>query len=268
MPRRRASTTDAPRGTYEGYWKEEETRFLRENYTIMSDKDIGDLLGKTPGAVARRRQFLGLLREPAKRNWTIEEVMYLQENWGSKTLRRIANHLDRTPDAVRNRAKREGLGRQISDGELLNKEQITAMMGLQCREVVDRWIDHGLRVCKTCIGAKGKGKHRTFVVTFKNLLEFLQEHPEEWDSRRVERYALGIEYDWLVKKREEDERKNPLPRGWSAHELSVLRSRVERMQPYDKIAADLDRTVTAVRSMAHKRGYCVRHIKKPCAAGV
>ena len=39
---------------------------------------------------------------------------------------------------------------------------------------------------------------------FEDLLSFLETHPDLWDARRVELYALGGEYDWLKEKRKAD----------------------------------------------------------------
>ena len=36
------------------------------------------------------------------------------------------------------------------------------------------------------------------------LLAWLRSHPERWDSRKVELYALGPETDWIMEKRERD----------------------------------------------------------------
>lgn len=254
-PARRAATTDEPRGSYSGYWTAEENAFIRNNYTIMSDKDMAQLLGKTVKSVRAHRNYMGLLRQDPKREWTIEEVMYLQDNWGYKTADTIARHLKRTPIAVITRAKIEGLGAQLSDGDLLSKERITTMMGLKNREIIDRWIDAGLPVRKKSIRGTKNVQHWTFVIKFGDLLKFLQEHPEEWDSRRVEPYALGIEYDWLKKKREEDKNKAPIGRRWTEAELSLLKSRTARKLPYSEIARDLNRSVKSVRAMSHRMGY-------------
>lgn len=258
---RRKADTDKPRGTWEGYWTEEENRFIRENYTVMSDQDMADLLGKTRKAVRSHRSYMGLLRQETNTPWTIEEVMYLDANWGHKTLRKIAKHLGKTEQAVRDKAKQGGYGRQINGDEMLNKEQVCKLMGLECREVVDRWIEAGLPVVKMMIGVNVKKGRRTFIIKFDDLLEFLEEHPEQWDSRRLPEYALGIEYDWLRAKRQADSQRVPLPREWTKTELSLLKSRVARKIPYKDIARDLGRSVTAVRSMAYNKGYCVRHIQ-------
>ena len=39
---------------------------------------------------------------------------------------------------------------------------------------------------------------------FSDLLEWLRCHQELWDSRKIEPYGLGVEYEWLKEKRKRD----------------------------------------------------------------
>lgn len=254
MPERRASKTDEPRGTWEGYWKREETEFLRDNYKAMSDSDIAKILGKTTKSVKSHRNYLGLLHGTNRKPWTIEEVTYLIENWGEKTIHQIAKNLGRTPAAVKTRAIKEGLGRQLGNGELLCKEQIADMMGYRRRETVDDWIQKGLKARYKSISL-GKRQSGSYIIKFSDLLYFLEHNQDAWDSRRLPKYGLGVEYEWLKKKREKDSHRPIMQRNWTTRELDYLKIWVGQKRPYKEIAKELGRTVTGVRSMSARMGY-------------
>lgn len=230
----------------------------------MSDKDMAHCLCRTCSQVRKHRVYMGLLRAQGCRRWTKEEDAYLEDNWGDKTAPEIARKLGRTTTSVISRAKLSGLGAQTGNDELMTKEDVTIILGLKRRETIDDWEKLGLKVKKKSIREPGKYKRtrKTWLIRFSDLLEWLEAHQDKWDSRRIPEYGLGVEYDWLKEKRKADKEKSPLPRKWTDYELSVLKARVARMDPYKDIARDLGRTVVSCRGMAYQRGYCVRHCGK------
>jgi hypothetical protein len=44
-------------------------------------------------------------------------------------------------------------------------------------------------------------------IVFEDFIEFLKNNQKEWDGSRVEYYALGYEFDWLIEKRKKDKRR-------------------------------------------------------------
>lgn len=125
-----------------------------------------------------------------KRTWTREQVETLREFWGSRTYSYIANKTGHTETAVRLKAKRMGLGPVKDASEYMCAREVARMMGIDVHTVTDYWIKKlGLR----CRRIKGKNRTLWILIRHNDLMEFLREHEELWDSRRIEPYALGME---------------------------------------------------------------------------
>lgn len=136
------------------------------------------------------------------KSWTPNELERLHELWGVKTVPEIAKLFGRSINAVKIKAVRRGLLSQARSGEMMSARAVSELLGVDIHTVCDWWIlKCGLKAKKKCLGVS---KQTTTIIMFEDLLAWLREHDELWDSRRVEPYALGIEYDWLVEKRGRD----------------------------------------------------------------
>ncbi len=134
-------------------------------------------------------------------NWTPAEVEQLRGLWGIKTVPQIAKIMKRSENGIKVKSKRLKLGAFKDSSEYLPARQVSDLLGVDCHCVTDYWIPkQGLKFKK--INPWG-GKSFTYI-NISTLLEWLKEHPDKWDSRRVELYALGKEPDWLKKKRKDD----------------------------------------------------------------
>lgn len=136
------------------------------------------------------------------RKWTSAELEYLQNNWGEKTIPQLAEKLNRSINAIKVKSTRLGLIGQRWYGEMMSANKVAELMRVDLHTVTDYWIAKcGLKASRRQIGASQK---KYLIIKFKNLLSWLQNNQEAWDSRRLDKYALGQEYDWLVKKRKVD----------------------------------------------------------------
>lgn len=101
-------------------------------------------------------------------------------------------------------------------------------MGLRGYDKVLTWIRYGLPATKCLPSASyatkkpKKGAGYRYIIKFDDLLEWLEAHQDMWDSRTVEEYALGVEYDWLVAKRQQDKNKPLEYTYWTVGELARL----------------------------------------------
>lgn len=136
------------------------------------------------------------------RNWTPEELTYIREVWGEKTVPEIAAKLGRSINAVKIKTVRLGYTGQKWAGEMMSARKVAELLGVDVHAVIDYWIPKcGLKAKAKRLGVS---KRTTTIIMFEDLLSWLQEHQDLWDSRRVPEYALGIEYSWLKKKRKAD----------------------------------------------------------------
>jgi hypothetical protein len=108
----------------QGAWTDEDMRFLRENYTKLSIKEIAERMGRSPGAVqqqasiskikkyrphASREVGISNLGGILNNGWTTDEISYLRENHATKTAREMALELGRSTKAVENQIIRSGI---------------------------------------------------------------------------------------------------------------------------------------------------------------
>ena len=185
-------------------WTEEEDLFIQAHWQEMSDEELAIAVGHTLAATRARRGRLGLRhRQSFKgKDWSKEELDYIREVWGEKTVPEIAKKLGRTINAVKIKAQRMGYTGQKWYGEMMSARKVSELLGVDVHTVCDYWIPKcGLRGKAKRLGAS---KKTTTIIMFEDLLKWLKTHQELWDSRRVEQFGLGAEYDWLKEKRKED----------------------------------------------------------------
>ena len=180
------------------------------------------------------------------RSWTFEELSYVREVWGEKTIPEIAAKLGRSINAVKVKTVRLGYTGQKWSGEMMSARKVSELLGVDVHAVIDYWIPKcGLKAKAKRLGTS---KKTTTIIMFEDLLSWLQDHQDLWDSRRVEAYALGIEYKWLKEKRKRD---NELParrlQKWTAYEdqqLIILFKRGDKTKT--EIAKILNRSYSSV----------------------
>ena len=189
------------------YWTPEQDQFLRDHWQKMSDEEMAANVGHPLTSTKARRGKLGLYERKGYRgkDWSQEELDYIREVWGQKTIPEIAKKLGRSINAVKVKTQRMGYTGQKWYGEMMSARKVSELLGVDVHTVCDYWIPK--------CGLKGKAKRlgetkkTTTIIMFEDLLEWLEAHQDLWDSRRVEMFGLGAEYDWLVEKRKADAQK-------------------------------------------------------------
>lgn len=180
------------------------------------------------------------------KRWSDEEILFLQELWGSKTIPQIAKIMNRSENAIKVKSTRLGLGTFADSSEYMCARKWSDLLGIDCHAITDYWIAK-LNLKHRRIAPRGG---RKFVyIKCTDMLEFLKSHPDIWDSRRVDLYALGTEPDWLSKKRKQDQASLPARKAqkWTENEDRQLISlfKTGRMT-YRQIGERLGRSERAV----------------------
>lgn len=176
--------------------------------------------------------------------WSEKDIEYLCDNWGDKPVPQIAKKLGRTVNAIVLKAKRMNLGNQMDSGSMINARRASYLLGIDVHTITDYWIpQYGLKAKKKNIRYD---KFQT-IIKFDDLITWLKNNQNKWDSRKVEQYALGCEFDWLKEKRKSDYH---LPKRkaqkWTKEEDMHLVTMLRRGRTYAEIGQRLERSPCAV----------------------
>lgn len=186
--------------------------------------------------------------------WTEQEKEMLCDLWGSLTPDTIARKMGRTDYAVIQAAKDMKLGSYLENSDYLRLCQVAKLMGVSHRTIGRTWIPkYNMPFVKRRI--RGDYVHR--VIHYDNLMKWLKENTQVWDSRTVAPYALGTEPPWLIQKRAEDRKKNEKPAGtkYTAVEDMAIRLGRRAGKTYRQIGAEIGRSRASVMARAERMRY-------------
>lgn len=140
-----------------------------------------------------------------KKTWTTEQIDKLCDLWGTKNYKSISRIVGHTEVAVRLKAKRLGLGAFRNGSDYICSREISRIMGVDVHAVTDYWIK---KLGLPCRRIEGKNRTLYIMVRHDELISFLENNQDIFDSRRIEPYGLGCEPEWLHRKRIRDREKN------------------------------------------------------------
>lgn len=235
-------------------WTLEQDDYLRQHWIEQTDEELGAAVGHPASSTQMRRVKLGLRHRKGYRgnDWSQEELDYIREFWGEKTIPQIAKYLGRSINAVKVKAARLGYTGQKWYGNMMSAHKVSELLGVDVHAVCDYWIPKcGLKAKSQRLGVSRK---TTTIIMFDDLLSWLEGHQDLWDSRRLELYALGMEYDWLTEKRKADAQ---LPvrkaQKWTPQEDAHLIAMFRRGDmTYAEMAAELGRPASGVEHRIHR----------------
>jgi len=172
------------------------------------------------------------------KKWSEKEIEYLDENWGKSTLASLSTHLKRTKKAVVLKSKRLKLGASTRADEYLTANQVAVLLNINNHTVL-RWIKyHHLKADKKVL----LYKRRFFLIKHSDLLKWLENNQDKFDSRRIDYLNLGYEPEWLQRKKERD-KKLPINRFkiWTKFETQRIMD-LARNKTYKEIAKIMGRS--------------------------
>lgn len=186
--------------------------------------------------IAATAQRFGLSKKKPK-DWTTEEEAQLKELWGYKPLPQIMEILGRSRTSILNKYKRLGLEGATRAGDYLTARAVSEILQVDIHVVTDRMIaKQGLKAQKKAM----RGVRKMTMIKHSDLLKWLKNNPDKWDSRRVEFYALGEEPKWLQEKRDRDKKENKkLPTKWTPAEDAKAILLFKEGLTYDQIAEQM-----------------------------
>ncbi len=234
-------------------WTNEEIETLK----LLSDKfhysEIAKIMNKTETAIYIKARKLGITLIQDRRKWTKEEEVLLSDLWGTKPIEKIAQTLKRTVFSLKVKAVRMGLGPMIKNNyDFITVSDMCDLLNVSRDRITNTWIDLGLNLKKK----KLTNNMSYYVITWNDLMLFLENNQNEWDSRCVEKNMLGIEPEWLKEKRVRDIKENPLwYRKWTEEEIRQAESLFKAGKNYSEIAKIINRSEWAVANLLRNMGY-------------
>lgn len=234
-------------------WTDEDIQTLTE----LSDKfhyiEIADIMGKSKNAVYLKARRLGITLIQDRRKWTPEEEREFALLWGTIKVEIIAKRLKRTVFSLKVKAVRMGLGPMVrNNSELITISDMCDTLHVTRDRIMGSWQELGLNLKKK----KLTNNRAYYYVIWEDLMSFLKNNQNEWDSRKLEKHMLGLEPDWLKEKRIRDKKENPLwYRRWTMGEINKAEMLFKCGKDYAYIAKELDRTEGAIAILLRELGY-------------
>lgn len=179
-------------------WTNEDIETLK----LLSDKyhysEIAKIMNKSENAIYLKARRLGITLIQDRRKWTEDEETLLSDLWGTKSIEAIAKTMKRTVFSLKVKAVRMGLGPMIRNNyDLITVSDMCDLLSVTRDRITTTWINLGLNLKKK----KLTNNMSYYVITWNDLMEFLENNQNEWDSRCVEKNMFGIEPEWLKEKR-------------------------------------------------------------------
>jgi len=130
---------------------------------------------------------------------------------------------------------------RYAGGLFFSPPQIAKILG-KCVKEIYSLIDDGI--------LKGRRRKlvnkRAYQIHVDNLLNFLEDHPDKWDSRNVPVHVFGIEPDWMKEKRKKDMKVPNAHKRWTAKEEKMLIQLINMRYETKDIAGILGRSIGAI----------------------
>lgn len=158
----------------------------------------------------------------------------------------IAKKLKRTPSSISNKVRELKLGGLLDNTEMWTFSMIAEAVGMDRSSIGNTWVKHGLKYVK----------RKSFcLVTEKELLRFMKEHPERWNATKCD-YYLFYKYPWFIEKYEKEKGIQPKGKGkmWSDYEKQQFHMMKRRGYTHKQIAEAIGRTKLAVDHYSMKCG--------------
>lgn len=234
-------------------WTKEEIKKLEELSKDYHISEIAQIMGRTENAVFLKAKRLGITLIQDRRSWTKEEETMLSDLWGTISIESLAKKMKRSVFSLKVKAVRMGLGSMIKNNyDVITVSDLSDLLSVSRDRITTTWVFLGLNLKKK----KLTKKRSYYVISWEDLIKFLEQNQNEWDSRNIEENMLGPEPEWLKEKRARDKVENPLwYRLWTKDEIIEAERLFKEDKDYIEIGALINRSPFAVAYLLRKRGY-------------
>lgn len=237
-------------------WTKEEIEQLKELSTSYNYKEIAKIMNKTENSIYIKARRLGIKLLSDKKIWTRGEEQLLKDLWGNKSIESISKELNRSINSLKVKATRLGLGSMIkSNYSIITISEITDLLNVTRDRITTRWVKLGLKLKKK----KLTNNKEYYSVTLDDLMCFLEQNQDEWNSNYLEINALGPEPEWLKEKRKRDLKEEPqFYRKWTEEEITKAEELFKSGKTYEEISVIIKRSSSSVAYLLRNLGYSYR----------
>lgn len=217
-------------------WTDAEIEQIKALANMYSLTRIAEKLNRTKSAVERQMKLLGIPINSTERLWPLEEEEELRMLWKSCSIAKIARILERPIAIVREKAQSMKLGLNMGDEILVS--DICTILNISRGMVTKGFLRLGLPVKQNTTN----GGRIYYTVFVQDLIDFLKNNQNAWDTYNLEIGALGEEWDWLRAKRQKDiDNSNAWKRIMSEEEFAKIFSMYQNGTPVLEIANELNK---------------------------
>lgn len=230
-------------------WTDDEFRQLLElSDTHKTIGEIAIILDRPYESVKQKLKKNKIKAKPLRNAiWSNDEEILLEDLWSKNiSTKTIAKKLHRSEGAIKQKAERMCLGERGYGDLRFTVPEIIAYMGVK-RDVVYLWLHRGLSHTKTRYGK--------YLISQKQLLDFLQNNPDKYDASKIETGFIIPEPSWLKDKRKSDSLKHKIrSKGnkYTSNEISLMKMLISKGYSNEEIAARLNRTPIAIKIYKNK----------------
>lgn len=174
------------------------------------------------------------------RAWSQEDLIRLEELTEKYPLATVARILNRSENAVFLKRQRLGIGGFRDNTDMLTRNTLAQILGVENR-TIQYWERKGLRSVR---------KKPYVMYRHQDILKYMREHPEDWNTARVTDDTLFMQYPWFKEKRKNDVSHKY---NWTQAEVSRMRSLRHEGFTIREIAEKMNRSESSIKYKLYGR---------------
>ena len=235
---------------------EKEVELLKKLSNKHHYSDIAKIMNKTENDIYMfaKKHNIPIIKH--ERKWTKEEESKLIDLWGNVDIINISKELNKPIFSIKIKVSKMGLDAiMIDNHDLLSISDISDLFNVPRKRIINNWKNLGLK-----INMKGINSHYSYyVIKWEDLIKFLENNQNEWDSNDLKENVIGIEPDWLFIKRQKDKKENPLwHRVWIEEDIVEIYNLFKRGKNYEEISLLTDRNFEMIKHLLKNSGYILK----------
>lgn len=180
-----------------------------------------------------------------KRKWTPEEEQRLIKLCEKHSQSTIARKMKRSVSSIKGKRIQMNIDCFSDQMDKLMVSEIAEITGVQMNSITRTWIKYGFPI---------KREGRFAVVSEKELVDFMQEHPELWKASDCD-YYFFCRYKWFTDRLEREKAGTDNishyrnRKAWTDLDISRFKMLKSRGLTHNEIASELGRTKRAIDHM-------------------
>lgn len=167
------------------------------------------------------------------KKWTDKEIRILLKNYGKIPMEELTKKLGKSAKACSIK-----FWRTQDFNDYIHATEVAKILHVDIKTVTGVYMKKELPYIRV---------RREILINFDDFVDWLKSHQNLWDSKKLDILALGYEYPWLKKKREEDKKKTFAHTRWREYEVITLCIMIEQGKSYDEISKRLCRSEMSIR---------------------